>query len=136
MAVRLVELDPEECLRRLERGGVGRVGVSVGALPAIFPVNFAMLDGDVVFRSGPGTKLGAAATGEVVAFEIDHADTFGHTGWSVLVVGVARPITDPDALAEARRLPLSSWADGDRDTFVRLESARITGRELSVHAAR
>jgi nitroimidazol reductase NimA-like FMN-containing flavoprotein (pyridoxamine 5'-phosphate oxidase superfamily) len=111
------------------------VGVSVGALPAIFPVNYAMLDGQVVFRTGPGTKLDAAAAGAVVAFEIDDIDLFSHTGWSVLVVGVARPITEPETLARARRLPLSPWVDGERDTFVRLESARMTGRELRVLAA-
>jgi uncharacterized protein len=52
-------------------------------------------------------------------------------GWSVLAVGTARPITDGDELARAERLPLSPWADGARDTFIRLVGARITGRELT-----
>jgi uncharacterized protein len=134
MAARLVPIEREECLRRLSRGGVGRAGLSAGALPAIFPVNYAMLDGDVVFRSGPGTKLEAAEAGEVIAFEIDDVDPVGHTGWSVLVVGVARPITEPQLLERARHLPLSAWADGQRDTYVRLECAKVTGRELTVAA--
>jgi len=85
------------------------VAVSVGALPAIFPVNYATLDGDVVFRSGPGTKLTAAARGSVVAFEVDEADRFAHTGWSVMVVGPAHQLTDPHDRAVACRLPLASW---------------------------
>jgi len=128
---RLVELDRDACLRKLGDRGIGRVAVSINALPAILPVNYAMLDGDVVFRTGPGTKLDAAAAGVVVAFEIDQADPYLHAGWSVLVVGVARPITDARARALASRLPLTPWADGDRDTFVRLDTMLVSGRELT-----
>jgi nitroimidazol reductase NimA-like FMN-containing flavoprotein (pyridoxamine 5'-phosphate oxidase superfamily) len=133
MGGRLTVLDQAECQRRLSDRAVGRVAVSVGALPAIFPVNYAVLDGDVVFRTGPGSKLDAAVAGAVVAFEIDHVDAMSHAGWSVLVVGVARKVTDPATLARAARLPLSSWADGDReDAFVRIESGRVTGRQVGV----
>jgi nitroimidazol reductase NimA-like FMN-containing flavoprotein (pyridoxamine 5'-phosphate oxidase superfamily) len=34
-------LDRAECLRLLEAATVGRIGVSIGALPVILPVNFA-----------------------------------------------------------------------------------------------
>jgi uncharacterized protein len=136
MAARIVELDQQECRRRLGTGGIGRAGVTVGALPAIFPVNYAVSDGDIVFRTGPGTKLDAAASGAVIAFEVDNIDPFSHTGWSVLVVGTARPITDPEEQARAEHLPLAPWAEGCRDTFVRLESAKMTGRELTVDASR
>lgn len=133
VTVWLAPLDAEECRRRLGDRGVGRVAVSMGALPAILPVNYAVMDGDVVFRTGPGSKLDAAVSGAVVAFEVDRIEIVPHGGWSVLVVGVARPISDPDDLARAERLPLVPWADSQRDTFVRIESARITGRELTVH---
>jgi nitroimidazol reductase NimA-like FMN-containing flavoprotein (pyridoxamine 5'-phosphate oxidase superfamily) len=136
MAARLVALDELECRRRLAKGGLGRTGVCVGALPAIFPVNYAVLDGDIVFRTGPGTKLDAAVAGVVVAFEVDHFDPLSHTGWSVMVVGVARRITDPDERARAEHLPLASWAEGARDAFVRLESSRVTGRELTLDGLR
>ena len=131
MGARMVDLDQDQCRRRLDGGGIGRAGVTVGALPAIFPVNYAMFDGDIVFRTGAGTKLDAAVSGAVIAFEIDHIDPFSRTGWSVLVVGTARPITDPEDQARAEHLPLTPWADGQRDTFVRLESAKVTGRALT-----
>ena len=130
MAARLVALDELECRQRLAKGGLGRTGVCVGALPAIFPVNYAVLDGDIVFRTGPGTKLDAALGGAVVAFEIDHSDPPAHTGWSVVVVGVAHPITDTDTLTRAEALPLTPWADGERDTVVRLETRLVSGRRL------
>jgi nitroimidazol reductase NimA-like FMN-containing flavoprotein (pyridoxamine 5'-phosphate oxidase superfamily) len=128
---RLQVMTREDCLRRLGRCGIGRVAVSMGALPAIFPVNYATLDGDIVFRTGPGTKLTAALRGSVVAFEVDGADRFAHTGWSVMVVGPADAITDPDKLVRAARLPLASWASGDSDVFVCIEGRLISGRDLS-----
>jgi nitroimidazol reductase NimA-like FMN-containing flavoprotein (pyridoxamine 5'-phosphate oxidase superfamily) len=132
----MAELNRDECSHRLAAGGIGRVAVSIGGLPAVFPVNFALLEGDVVFRTGPGTKLDAATAGAVIAFEIDHFDPFSQLGWSVLVVGTARRVTDVEEQAHAEHLPLTPWADGSRDTFVRLEAARITGRELTYNTSR
>ena len=47
-------LDERDALRLLANSEVGRVGVTIGALPAIFPVNYRLIDGCVVFRSAPG----------------------------------------------------------------------------------
>ena len=66
----LRELSRSECLDRLGHAAFGRVGVSVDALPAIFPVFLAVVDGVVVFRTPPGTKLAAAGGGEIVAVEV------------------------------------------------------------------
>lgn len=122
-------------MHRLGRGGVGRVAVTVNALPAIFPVNYATIDGDIVFRSGPGTKLTAALAQSIVAFEIDEADPFLHEGWSVLIVGPTRPVTDPDELALVSALPLAPWAEGDdSDAYIRLRSELVSGRQIT-HAA-
>ena len=111
---------------------VGRVGVTIDALPAVLPVNFVVSDGGVVFRTVPGTKLDAATAGAVVAFEADAYGTGSDPGgWSVLVRGVARELTDESELARARDLPLESWAwDGGADRFVRIEPTVVTGRRL------
>src|SRR5258708_34405572 len=98
---RLCTLTREQCLLRLRKGGVGRVAVTLGALPAVFPVSYAMLDEDVVFRTGAGTKLTAAVRRAVLAFEIDGANSLAHAGWSVLVVGPSHQITDGDELDHA-----------------------------------
>jgi nitroimidazol reductase NimA-like FMN-containing flavoprotein (pyridoxamine 5'-phosphate oxidase superfamily) len=128
-------LSDDECLRRLGRGGVGRVAISIGALPAVFPVNYALHRGDVVFRTTPGTKLWAATHEAVVAFEVDRIDPFAHTGWSVMVVGVAHRISDAAEIDAIRELPLSRWAGAaDDESAVRIATARISGRELT-HAA-
>ena len=46
---------PEECLRLLATVPVGRVGVTIDALPAVLPVNFVMTGGAVVFASAAMT---------------------------------------------------------------------------------
>ena len=58
--------------------------VNVDGVPAAFPVNFALLDDDIVFRTAPGTKLSAALEGAVVGFEVDRIDPVFESGWSVL----------------------------------------------------
>ena len=66
MSVQDLELlSPEECEQLLAQQSIGRVGISMGALPVVLPVNYAMLDGDVVIRTGAGTKLDAALSGQV-----------------------------------------------------------------------
>jgi nitroimidazol reductase NimA-like FMN-containing flavoprotein (pyridoxamine 5'-phosphate oxidase superfamily) len=123
-------LDTHQCLDLLARATVGRVGVTVGALPAILPVNFALSDGAVVFRTGEGTKLAAATHEAVVAFEVDDWDPLEHTGWSVLAVGKACVVEDPEEVARLSRLPLAPWAGGSREHFVRMPIEFVSGRRI------
>ena len=71
----------------------------MAGLPVILPVNYTYVDGDIVFRTGEGTKLHAASNGAVIAFEIDEYDARAHEGWSVLAVGRAEHVTEPLELA-------------------------------------
>lgn len=127
---RLEAISEEECRQLLAATKIGRVAVTVGAVPAIFPVNHAVLDGAVVFRTSDGTKLDAALRGTVVAFEVDEADPDKEVGWSVVVVGVAGQIHEPDDRARARALNLRPWAPGERDHYVRILPEMISGRRI------
>ena len=123
-------LDESECMRLVAGARIGRVAVTIGAVPAVFPVNFAVLDGAIVFRTDTGTKLDAATRKAVVAFEVDDLDPPYHEGWSVLVVGVADELTDPGLLHRAEALPLAPWAPGTRDHVVRLQPEFVSGRRI------
>ena len=123
-------LSQEECMRLLTQSHIGRVGVTMQALPAVLPVNFALLDGDVLIRTGGGTKLDAALANTVVAFEVDGYDPIYHSGWSVMLTGVAKEVTDPDELERAQRVPLRPWAPGPGDRFVRIATYLISGRRI------
>lgn len=125
-------LSREECLSLMATVSVGRLGVSIDALPAILPVNFVLLREQIIVRTVPGTKLDAAAAQAVVAFEVDSYDPGGKWGWSALVLGPGSQITDPSELAEAQALPLRAWAfkNGPADRFLRIETTRVSGRRF------
>jgi len=122
----------DECIDLLRQVPVGRIAVTVEALPVIFPVNFAVVDGAVVFRTQPGTKLAAATASAVVAFEVDSYEADGRTGWSVVVQGMATEVTDPATLREVDSASLDAWTlDGAADHVVRIEMQRVSGRRFT-----
>ncbi|MEJ5254973.1 MAG: pyridoxamine 5'-phosphate oxidase family protein [Acidimicrobiales bacterium] len=125
-------LDRAECLGLLRTVPVGRVGLSVNALPVVLPVNFAY-DAErnrIVIRTSEGGKLRAALLGAIVAFEADRIDPISHTGWSVLVRGVSSLITDPEEIGRLRRLPLRPWASDQSDHWVAISTDLVTGRRI------
>ena len=122
-------------MRLLSTERLGRVGVTLEALPAILPVNYALLGDNIIFRSAPGGKLTAALTGSVVAFEVDASKPDHTSAWSVMIVGHSQWLADGTALAQAKRLPLSPWAPGSRDYFVRITPELVSGRRYTTPLA-
>lgn len=124
-------LTEEESLSLLGDGEVGRIGLTMGALPAIFPVNYRLLDGDIVVRTAPGSKLAAAATGAVVAFEVDDYERDTRVGWSVLVVGPSEVVHDLEVTFKVVDVGLEPWADaGSRTSIIRIRPELVTGRRI------
>lgn len=122
-------LNRNECLDHLATRSVGRVAVTIHALPAIIPVNYGMLGDAVVFRTESDGPLARACANAVVAFEVDEVAPDGSGGWSVLVVGVADQLS-PSAELRANRLALVSTGAGGRSEFVAITGAQITGRRI------
>jgi len=119
------------CDRHLRHEEVGRVGVVVDGHPEIFPVNYIVDDdGDIYFRTDPGTKLDGVARAQTIAFEIDGIDHERQHGWSVLAVGDALWIADADKIEEIRE-KLQPWAAGDKANIVRLRPEKLTGRRIA-----
>jgi uncharacterized protein len=123
-------LDPTDAWRRVCEGEVGRIAVTMGALPAIFPVNYRVIDGSIVFRTAPGSKLSAASANAIVAFEVDDFDRANRSGWSVLVVGPSEVVHDLAFARVALDGRLEPWADGHRANIVRIRPEIITGRRI------
>ncbi len=67
-------LDERECRTLLEGVSIGRVGLSIRAMPVVLPVNFALLPDAVVVCTSPGSKLEAACNQAIVAFQADGVD--------------------------------------------------------------
>jgi nitroimidazol reductase NimA-like FMN-containing flavoprotein (pyridoxamine 5'-phosphate oxidase superfamily) len=124
-------LSRSESLALLALTTVARVGVTVDALPVVLPVNFAFDGKQIVLRSAPGTKLSAALANAVIAFEADAVNPMDHSGWSVLIQGMSRVLTDPQEIEAAKRLPLRPGANEGADQFIVLEVNRVSGRRLN-----
>lgn len=126
----LEDLTRAQCLRLLGQSTLGRVVYTDGALPAVTPVPYVLDGSAIVFRAGADTRLAAGTDGAVVAFEADSIDPQSVTGWSVVVLGVARPVSDDATLARVAQLPLASWGEGDRHHVVRIVASGLQGRRL------
>jgi hypothetical protein len=121
-----------ECRQHLADGGIGRfLFVEPGRGPVAIPVNFRMDGDDVVFRTASEGSVAAGVHQNPISFDVDHLDDALSEGWSVLVTGEARVITDPGELARAAALNIEPWAGGDKAAYVRLTASQITGRRIS-----
>ena len=128
----MVELTSEECLELLATQQVGRLAVAIRDHPDIFPVNYVVDRGCIVFRTAEGTKLAAAVLGRGVAFEIDGVDQGRGEAWSVIVKGHAVELQGMEELFEATALPLFPWHAAPKHRFVKIEPVRMTGRRFRV----
>jgi hypothetical protein len=135
---RMVELSRADALQLLASVPIGRIVFTRHALPAIRPVNHIVDHGDIVIRTHEGAALSSAAeqagpAGVVVAYEADSIDPETRLGWSVVVTGYARLITDAAQAAEYQRV-LQPWVDQDMDYTVRIRPDLVTGYRI-VHAS-
>jgi hypothetical protein len=120
-----------ECLEILGQHSLGRVAVVVEGRPQIFPVNYGIRGRVIAFRTAAGTKL-AHAPGSHVAFEIDGYDESTGVGWSVMVQGIGRDVTDAgdDFSWTARGVPAYPLAPGTRSHRIAVDPTSITGRRF------
>ena len=121
-------LNVSDCWTLIRSAEVARLAVCVNDHPEIFPINYVVDHGTVVFRSAPGTKL-AAANGNAVALEVDGVDNTAQV-WSVVVKGTAEVLTEIHGVFEATGLPLFPWQATPKPVFVRIEATQITGRRF------
>lgn len=129
------DLSVAEALRLL--GGVrfGRVVFTSRAMPAVRPVRHIVVDGQVVIAAGPELVIGSpsmdgggAGGDTILAYEADQLDSSGCSGWSVVVVGRARPVTDEAEIARYRpTLPAVTVPD----QLVSISADVVTGLRLS-----
>jgi nitroimidazol reductase NimA-like FMN-containing flavoprotein (pyridoxamine 5'-phosphate oxidase superfamily) len=125
-------LGEAQCWELLDRAQVGRLAVDIAGQPDIFPINFLVNEGGIVFRSAAGTKLAGAVLNRFVAFEIDGYEPDDRVAWSVVVKGQARAIEAMQEVFDAEELPLYPWLAWDKPNFVRIEPMVVTGRRYHI----
>jgi uncharacterized protein len=125
-------LSPDECFRLLGAASVGRLVYHDDLGPLAVPVNYGMAGQDIVLRVEGGAKR-AAMQQPMLAFEVDHVDEDGKSGWSVLVRGAGAEV-DPERVPALLRtmdghFP-TPWASGIHNVWLQIVPHNVTGRRL------
>jgi hypothetical protein len=134
-ARRLTELTRYEAMRLLATVSLGRIVFTERALPAVRPVNHLVDESGVIIRSSAGSAIVTVAgrsEGAVVAYEADEIDPRSRLGWSVVVTGVARLVSDQIEVARYEQM-LRPWVEGDMDRMIRITPEFVTGFRLDEH---
>lgn len=130
--VREPDLTAHTCWALLRSTSVGRLAVHTVDGIDIFPINYVVDHGSIVFRTADGTKLLGAVSDAPVAFESDGTDPKTGEAWSVVVKGQAHLIRGIGELRDTQSLPLFPWHSGPKQKFVRVEPDHITGRRFRI----
>lgn len=121
-------LGEDECWDALLSSSLGRLAVSVGGKPDIFPVNFVAADRRLLFRSAQGTKLLELTVNGEVAFETDGVGR--DEAWSVVVKGTARILEKQSEIQAAEQLPLHPLIPTLKYVYVEITPQSVTGRRF------
>lgn len=121
-------LTEDESWARLSSMTLGRLAISVGGQPDIFPVNFVVQRHTVLLRTAEGTKLAGAITNEQVAFEADDHNV--EHAWSVVVKGRATVLSTAEEIADAERAQVLPWTATTKRRYVRITPTEISGRRF------
>ena len=126
-----VQLGAAECRDLLAGGVVGRVAMATPVGPRIVPVNYSLHGDAIVFRTAPYSELSTYGWNTELAFEVDHLDYELHQGWSVVAIGRAHVVDDPEEVQRIRQdWEPRPWAPGSRHLHVMLPWRQLTGLRL------
>jgi nitroimidazol reductase NimA-like FMN-containing flavoprotein (pyridoxamine 5'-phosphate oxidase superfamily) len=129
-------LDEAECLALIAPGGIGRLVYAGRFDLTVLPVNYKLFNGAVLFRTAQDgateedLRTGISHAEYRVAFEVDEFDTEAREGWSVLLQGPAHHLDSESERAEAQAAGVEPWPGGQREHFIKIIPARITGRRI------
>ena len=130
------ELDEATCLELISPGGVGRLAYAGRFGLVVIPVNYRFHENSIVFRTAQGSSMdedlrtGISDAEYRVAFEIDEVDMQAREGWSVLIQGSAHHVESVGERASVAAAGVEAWPGGDKELFIRVTPARITGRRI------
>ena len=124
----LFQLDRPTCLALLTTQHVGRLIIDT-ATPLIRVVNYTAFEHTIMFRSDPGPQIDTILDRPVV-FEVDMFDERTHSGWSVVVRGIARDLSDHLAGLGQSAANVETWAPGPKNCWIGVAIDDVTGRLL------
>ncbi|EID81410.1 MULTISPECIES: pyridoxamine 5'-phosphate oxidase family protein [Rhodococcus] len=121
-----------DCIRLLRSVSVGRVVFTENALPALRPVTFAAVAGEVVI---PADGVWSERfDGEFLAFEADGIDLSARNGWSVVVMGRATHLSFSDSVARFHDRTTVPWSIPSGTCHLVIDMEQVTGRRVTLMA--
>ncbi|NGP07858.1 pyridoxamine 5'-phosphate oxidase family protein [Rhodococcus sp. 14C212] len=126
----VVVLSDEESWELLGTERIGRLVVVSGGRPDVFPINYAVRDRKLYFRTAEGSKLVELTVHAEVAFEADHVEQ--DRAWSVVLHGRARNLVHYNEIQEAEELGLQAWVPTPKYNFVEVTATEISGRRFAL----
>lgn len=117
-----------EALALLSSQRLGRLVERIGERVEIFPVNYAVDAGSIVFRTAPGTKLAGLVAADEILLEADRVDE--REAWSVIVRGSASILEREDDIARVEKLDLRPLVPTVKRVYVAISIDSISARRF------
>jgi len=124
----ILTLTDDQIWKLIEGTQHGRLVVTVGGEPDIFPVNYATTNRKLYLRTAPGNKLAELTINSKVLFETD--GILSEEAWSVVLRGPARVLENSADTATAEALGLKPWVPTLKDFYVEIEPTMASGRHF------
>ena len=115
-------LDEAECRKLLATGSVGRVAWESESGINVMPVNYKVVDNQVVFHTSQMGSLSSLLEPTQVGFQVDEIDVETAVGWTLLVRGTTGPALGLDSI---------SWVPDGRHVGVAIALEWLGGRVVS-----
>jgi nitroimidazol reductase NimA-like FMN-containing flavoprotein (pyridoxamine 5'-phosphate oxidase superfamily) len=134
-------LDEAECLRLLGIRGLGRLVYNSRYGPMALPVEYAVHEGSIVFRTTQDTftdedlRTGIAHAEYHVALEVDQIDLATREGWTVLIRGAAHHLDTEAERASILSTGVEPWIEGEPEHAIRINPTRIWGHRIRLQLA-
>lgn len=124
-------LNLQQCWRLLGQTTIGRLALTTGNGPDIFPVNYKVDHETLIFRTGNGTKFTALLAADHIALEADAVSAEFGMAWSVVVKGRAVAVDDANTTLDVISQALFPWQGVKKEHFVRIVPEKVTGRRFA-----
>ena len=125
--------DDEQCLALLGRSQLGRIALSLRAMPIVVPVRYRLDDGDLLFAVS-GEQLKKALHGNIAALQAEGFAEDGGQRWTVFATGPVRRVDGYESFGLAGS-SLSSAPDAaslEEHGLFRLKPAILSGRWIEM----
>ncbi len=122
-------LSQEECWDFLRSQEFGRLAFHLAEQVHITPINYAVDDDTLLFRTAEGSKLLAVVMNPDIAFEVDQYDE--EMAVSVILRGSAR-LLEEDEAHRSENVPLRPWVPTLKYNVVEIRPTELSGRRFEL----